>query len=31
MTPPVFLADGDVVECTVEGLGSIRNRFVDGG
>ncbi|MGB3731375.1 fumarylacetoacetate hydrolase family protein [Microbacterium sp.] len=31
MTPPVFLADGDVVECTVERLGTIRNRFVDGG
>lgn len=28
MNPPRFLADGDVVECTVEQLGSIRNRFV---
>jgi 2-keto-4-pentenoate hydratase/2-oxohepta-3-ene-1,7-dioic acid hydratase in catechol pathway len=23
--PPVFLRDGDVVECAIEGLGSIRN------
>lgn len=23
--PPVFLADGDVVECWVEGIGSLRN------
>lgn len=27
--PPVFLQPGDVVECTVEGLGTIRNTFVD--
>lgn len=28
-TPPRFLKPGDVVECTVEGLGTIRNRFVE--
>lgn len=27
--PPVYLNPGDVVECEVTGLGSIRNRFVD--
>jgi 2-keto-4-pentenoate hydratase/2-oxohepta-3-ene-1,7-dioic acid hydratase (catechol pathway) len=27
-TPPRFLEPGDVVECSVEGLGVIRNRFV---
>jgi 2-keto-4-pentenoate hydratase/2-oxohepta-3-ene-1,7-dioic acid hydratase in catechol pathway len=27
--PPRFLRPGDVVECEVEGLGTIRNRFVD--
>lgn len=26
--PPVFLADGDVVECEIEGIGTIRNEFV---
>lgn len=26
--PPRFLAAGDVVECAIEGLGSIRNRVV---
>ncbi len=26
--PPVFLAPGDVVECTVENVGTIRNRIV---
>lgn len=25
-TPPVFLADGDLVECGVEGIGALRNR-----
>lgn len=25
-TPPVYLKPGDVVECAVEGIGSIRNR-----
>lgn len=25
-TPPRFLADGDIVECAIEGIGSIRNR-----
>jgi 5-carboxymethyl-2-hydroxymuconate isomerase len=28
MTPPRFLADGDVVRCEVEGLGAIENRVV---
>jgi 2,4-diketo-3-deoxy-L-fuconate hydrolase len=27
--PPVLLADGDVVECWVERIGTIRNRFVN--
>ena len=27
--PPRFLQPGDVVECSIEGLGSIRNRFID--
>ncbi len=26
--PPVFLKDGDVVRCTIEGLGMLENRFV---
>ncbi len=26
--PPVFLQDGDVVECEIEGIGTIRNEFV---
>ena len=26
--PPRFLRDGDVVTCSISGLGSIRNRFV---
>lgn len=26
--PPVFLKDGDVVRCTIEGLGTLENRFV---
>lgn len=26
--PPVFLEDGDVVECEVEGIGTISNEFV---
>ncbi len=26
--PPLFLTDGDVVECEVEGIGTIRNRIV---
>ncbi len=25
--PPVFLRPGDVVECTIEGIGTIRNRI----
>lgn len=27
-TPPVFMQPGDVIECTVEGVGTIRNRVV---
>ena len=30
MDPPTYLTDGQVVEATVEGIGSIRNRFVAG-
>ena len=30
MEPPTYLTDGQVVEATVEGIGSIRNRFVAG-
>lgn len=32
-TPPRFLADGDTVECAIEGVGELRNtvRFVDSG
>ncbi len=26
--PPVFLRPGDVVECEIDGIGTIRNRFV---
>lgn len=26
--PPVFLEDGDVVECEIEGIGTIQNEFV---
>jgi 2-keto-4-pentenoate hydratase/2-oxohepta-3-ene-1,7-dioic acid hydratase in catechol pathway len=29
-TPPVYLKDGDVIECSVEGLGSQRTRCVAG-
>jgi 2-keto-4-pentenoate hydratase/2-oxohepta-3-ene-1,7-dioic acid hydratase in catechol pathway len=28
MNPPVTLKPGNVVECTVEGIGAIRSRFV---
>jgi acylpyruvate hydrolase len=28
-TPPIFLEAGDVVEVTIEGVGSVRNRVVD--
>ena len=28
-TPPEFLRPGDVVECEVEGIGTIRNRIVE--
>ncbi|MCX7342351.1 MAG: fumarylacetoacetate hydrolase family protein [Hyphomicrobiales bacterium] len=27
MTPPCFLKDGDVVECEVEGIGTLSNNF----
>jgi acylpyruvate hydrolase len=27
-TPPRFLRDGDVVETSVEGIGTLTNRFV---
>lgn len=27
-TPPVFLADGDIVEAEIEGIGTLRNRVV---
>jgi acylpyruvate hydrolase len=27
-TPPRFLQDGDVVEITVDGVGTLRNRVV---
>jgi 2-keto-4-pentenoate hydratase/2-oxohepta-3-ene-1,7-dioic acid hydratase in catechol pathway len=30
MEPPIYLDDGQVVEATVAGIGSIRNRFVAG-
>ena len=29
-TPPEFLKGGDIVEAEVEGIGTLRNRFVDG-
>lgn len=29
--PPVFLKDGDVYEVSIEGIGSLRNRFVTEG
>lgn len=29
MKPPVFLRPGDVVECTIEGIGAIRNRIAE--
>ena len=25
-TPPRFLKEGDVVECTIEGIGTLRNK-----
>lgn len=28
-TPPVLLSDGDVVEVSIDGLGTLRNRVVD--
>jgi 2-keto-4-pentenoate hydratase/2-oxohepta-3-ene-1,7-dioic acid hydratase in catechol pathway len=30
MNPPVFLRPGDVVECSIENIGVIRNRIVGG-
>jgi 2-keto-4-pentenoate hydratase/2-oxohepta-3-ene-1,7-dioic acid hydratase in catechol pathway len=29
MQPPVWLRDGDVVECEIEGIGILRNRVVE--
>ena len=29
-TPPEFLQNGDIVEAEVEGIGTLRNRIVDG-
>jgi len=26
--PPVFLKNGDIIECTIEGIGTIRNQIV---
>ncbi|MGO4256046.1 fumarylacetoacetate hydrolase family protein [Marmoricola sp. RAF53] len=31
MTPPAYLADGDVVETEIEGIGRLRNRIVTRG
>jgi 2-keto-4-pentenoate hydratase/2-oxohepta-3-ene-1,7-dioic acid hydratase in catechol pathway len=28
MDPPTFLQPGDVVECTIEGIGTLRNPVV---
>jgi acylpyruvate hydrolase len=28
MEPPSYLRDGDVVEVTIDGIGTLRNRFV---
>ena len=30
MDPPTYLQDGQVVEASIEGIGTIRNRFVAG-
>ena len=27
--PPKFLVPGDVVECTIEGIGTITNKVTD--
>jgi 2-keto-4-pentenoate hydratase/2-oxohepta-3-ene-1,7-dioic acid hydratase in catechol pathway len=29
MKPPIFLRPGDVVECAIEGIGTIRNRITE--
>ncbi len=29
-TPPLYLAPGDILETWIEGIGTIRNRFVQG-
>jgi 2-keto-4-pentenoate hydratase/2-oxohepta-3-ene-1,7-dioic acid hydratase in catechol pathway len=26
--PQVFLKDGDIVHCTIDGLGTLENKFV---
>jgi acylpyruvate hydrolase len=28
--PPIFLTDGNIVRCTISGLGTLENRFVRG-
>ena len=30
MEPPTYLRNGQIVEAKIEGIGSIRNRFVSG-
>jgi acylpyruvate hydrolase len=30
MEPPAYLREGDVVEVTIDGIGTLRNRFVSG-
>ena len=31
MDPPTYLQDGQIVEASIEGIGTIRNRFIAGG
>jgi len=30
-TPPLYMKHGDVVECTVEGIATLRNPVIDEG
>ena len=30
MDPPTYLQDGQIVEASIEGIGTIRNRFIAG-
>ena len=30
MDPPTYIRDGQIVEATLEGVGSLRNRFITG-